>query len=48
MALRRQPVAAGFPRLGTTERVPDHSWLSRTRSRLPLEVHEAVSTCQLC
>ena len=37
-----------FPRLGTTERVPDHSWLSRTRSRLPLEVHEAVSTCQLC
>ena len=37
-----------FPRLGTTERVPDHSWLSRTRSRLPLEVHEAGSTCQLC
>ena len=31
-----------FLRLGTTERVPDHSWLSRTRSRLPLEVHEAV------
>src|SRR3569833_2564777 len=29
-------------RLGTTERVPDHSWLSKTRSRLPLEVHEAV------
>jgi transposase len=29
-------------RLGTTEPVPDHSWLSRTRSRLPLEVHEAV------
>jgi transposase len=28
--------------LGTTEPVPDHSWLSRTRSRLPLEVHEAV------
>src|SRR4051812_17959450 len=27
-------------RLGTTERVPDHSWLSKTRSRLPLEVHE--------
>jgi transposase len=23
-------------------RVPDHSWLSRTRARLPLEVHEAV------
>jgi len=31
-----------FLRLGTTEPVPDHSWLSRTRSRLPLEVHEAV------
>src|SRR5918911_724769 len=29
-------------RLGTTEPVPDHSWLSKTRSRLPLEVHEAV------
>ena len=31
-----------FLQLGTTEPVPDHSWLSRTRSRLPLEVHEAV------
>jgi transposase len=31
-----------FLRLETTEPVPDHSWLSRTRSRLPLEVHEAV------
>src|SRR5436305_1683096 len=31
-----------FLRLGSTERVPDHSWLSKTRSRLPLEVHEAV------
>ena len=31
-----------FLRLGTTERVPDHSWLSKTRSRLPLEVHAAV------
>jgi transposase len=31
-----------FLRLGTTEQVPDHSWLSKTRSRLPLEVHEAV------
>src|SRR4051812_457964 len=31
-----------FLRLGTTEAVPDHSWLSKTRSRLPLEVHEAV------
>ena len=31
-----------FPRLGTTEPVPDHSWLSRTRSRLPPEMHEAI------
>jgi transposase len=31
-------------RLGTIEPVPDHSWLSKTRSRLPLEVHEAVFT----
>src|SRR5919107_2268498 len=31
-----------FLRLGTTEPVPDHSWLSRTRARLPLEVHAAV------
>jgi transposase len=31
-----------FLRLGTVEPVPDHSWLSKTRSRLPLEVHEAV------
>ena len=26
------------------EPVPDHSWLSKTRARLPLEVHEAVFT----
>ena len=31
-----------FLRLGTTEKVPDHSWLSKTRARLPLEVHETV------
>jgi transposase len=31
-----------FLRLATTDRVPDHSWLSKTRSRLPHEVHEAV------
>lgn len=31
-----------FLRLQTSERVPDHSWLSKTRSRLPHEVHEAV------
>ena len=24
------------------ERVPDHSWLSRTRTRLPHEVHTAI------
>src|SRR5215204_2162846 len=31
-----------FLRLGTTEAAPDHSWLSKTRARLPLEAHEAV------
>src|SRR4051795_7443693 len=31
-----------FLRPGTTEPVPDHSWPSKTRARLPLEVHEAV------
>lgn len=31
-----------FLRLGDRERVPDHSWLSRTPSRLPLELHDAV------
>src|SRR3954447_9894461 len=31
-----------FLRLRTTEPGPDHSLLSRTRSRLPLEVHEAI------
>ncbi len=31
-----------FLRLRTTERVPDHSWLSKTGSRLPHEVHEEV------
>ena len=33
-----------FLRLGTTEPVPDHSWLSKTRARLPLEVHETIFT----
>ena len=33
-----------FLRLGEREPVPDHSWLSRTRSRLPLEAHEQVFT----
>jgi transposase/osmotically-inducible protein OsmY len=31
-----------FLRLETSERVPDHSWMSKTRSRLPHEVHERV------
>jgi transposase len=31
-----------FLRLGDREAVPDHSWLSRTRARLPLEVHDQV------
>ena len=31
-----------FPRLESRQRVPDHSWLSRTRARLPHEVHAAV------
>ena len=33
-----------FLRLSERERVPDHSWLSRTRSRLPLEVHDQIFT----
>jgi hypothetical protein len=33
-----------FLRLAEREPVPDHSWLSRTRGRLPLEVHDAVFT----
>ncbi len=31
-----------FLLLSNRERVPDHSWLSRTRSRLPLELHDEV------
>src|SRR3954452_5955284 len=33
-----------FLRLGEREPVPDHSWLSRPRARLPLEMHDAVFT----
>jgi transposase len=33
-----------FLHLSEREGVPDHSWLSRTRSRLPLEVHDQVFT----
>jgi transposase len=31
-----------FLRLETPDRVPDHSWMSKTRGRLPHEVHERV------
>ena len=31
-----------FLRLGSRDKVPVHSWLSKTRSRLPYEVHEKV------
>jgi transposase len=31
-----------FLRLGERERVPDHSWLSKTRGRLPHEAHAEV------
>src|SRR3954454_7289208 len=31
-----------FLRLESRQRVPDHSWLSKTRGRLPHEVHERV------
>jgi transposase len=31
-----------FLRLASRDTVPDHSWLSKTRSRLPHEVHEKV------
>src|SRR4249920_3541851 len=33
-----------FLRLANRDKVPDHSWLSKTRSRLPHEVHEKVFT----
>ena len=31
-----------FVRLGLSEPVLDHSWLSKTRARLPLKVHETI------
>src|SRR3954467_15167779 len=31
-----------FLRLESPEKIPDHSWLSKTRGRLPHEVHETV------
>ena len=42
MALLGFPVAREFLRLESRDRVPDHSWLSRTRARLPHEVHTAI------
>jgi transposase len=31
-----------FLRLSSRDKVPDHSWLSKTRSRLPHEVHDRI------
>jgi transposase len=31
-----------FLRLSSRDKVPDHSWLSKTRSRLPHEVHDKI------
>ena len=45
MALFGLPVLSimrEFLRLETPDRVPDHSWMSTTRGRLPHEVHERV------
>ena len=42
MALRRQPVLARVAATGEDRAGPNHSWLSRTRSRLPLEVHPGI------
>ncbi len=42
MAARQLVPLRDFLRLSNREKVPDHSWLSRTRSRLPHEAHETV------
>ena len=42
MALRDSFSLRDFLRLSNVKRVPDHSWLSRTRSRLPHEAHKTV------
>ena len=42
MALLGLAFAAGVPATGSRDRIPDHSWLSRSRTRLPHEVHAAV------
>ena len=39
--LRKAGQDAEAARLGSRDRVPDHSWLSRSRTRVPHEVHEA-------
>ena len=42
MALRGLVSLRDFLRPSNVRRVPDHLWLSRTRSRLPHEAHETV------
>ena len=42
LALRDSRSLGDFLRLGSGDKVPDHSWLSKTRSRLPYEIHEKV------
>ena len=42
VALRDSFSLRDFLRLSNIEKVPDHSWLSRMRSRLPHEAHEKV------
>ena len=42
MALLNSYSLQDFLRLANRDKVPDHSWLSKTRSRLPHEVHEKV------
>ena len=39
---RSMSLRGHFLRLENREKVPDHSWLSKTRGRLPHEVHERV------
>ena len=42
LALLGLTIAGRFSALGKRDKVPDHSWLSKTRSRLPHEVHDKV------
>jgi transposase len=41
-SIRRGLSLRDFLRLEGREKIPDHSWLSKTRGRLPHEVHETV------